>query len=334
MTPGLRKPLPALVGMAFAGALVWGGFVLLGGRGKAGGDRVGGPLAQHPAAPGKPPPEVRHSAGLAVLSDPRAEANLRLEAARRIGSSVSRTDLDFLFALLRSKEATESWWVVANEIMERLRVTGVAPDRYSSELTAVISDPSLHPVVRDYAVQHLVLWTFPPAEGSPGESDAVRRKASVEAVLRLCSERSLESTSVPGTAIMALSDASRRIPPAESEWFEGRFHQVVASLLDPRVSATGGTVSSAVHAAAATADPAFLPSIRAIATGRDRELTVRLAAVAALGAYRDEADRAFLKDLASSASPLRHAAIRSFSRYPAPVAPAAAPVSNRDRTPQ
>lgn len=253
-----------------------------------------------------------------ALTDDRLPLHQRLELARSISDSTDAKDASALFALLdhTPKAGTEEdWYVVFNEIMERMRRYGIGADSFAAQMGRLLADPTRPEIVRDYAVQHLILWI------APGNPDQVPHEEEPEIVARNLGliagaviDPTLSDTTVPGTALQALAEASGNLPAdvSASAWqsldvyLNGLFSGEIPTRLSTRVSA--------IQAVALAGRRQYLPDIRAFAASETTDPSVRLSSIASLGTYATADDRILLEKIAARNDRYRFAASSALER--------------------
>lgn len=283
------------------------------------------PAAPAPAAAQRPP-TADEMARFAFFTDGAIPHQLRISMLRQtFAEGCSSADLACLYQLLLEtkppgRDGEEIRFVLANDLMGQLCRHDPDPDRFTGRLVSYMGDSSRHPVLRDYAVQHLAAWLDPrralPRGSVPPATGWSALRASVLAALaRTASDPALAATTVPGTVLMSLCSLSRTDREICAEAF--------ATLRPWLASALGGDSNlslpvrvSAVHAAA-SADPAgYLPVFRAIAYRPDGTPAIRLAAINAIGRFGSQSDLPSLREVSASTPSLAvgvAAAVRSLS---------------------
>lgn len=264
----------------------------------------------------RPVPASRHDARLDSLKDASISWQQRVALCRQlITHETSRADVDFLFTLLHDtrSHAAEEWFVVANEIMETMRHEGAGASHYTAVLSSLAASRDAHPVIRDYAVQHLAMWLYPTLPGAPGETDPARRQSGLDAILALAADSSLSQTSVPGTSLMALADINDRADRETMEPVWNRLTPVITRWLEDG-SATVTTRVSALQAVSRARVDALHPLVAQLATSPEAEPSVALSAVSALGYYGRPADAETIRRAATLRPRLAYAAAASLQR--------------------
>ncbi len=240
----------------------------------------------------------------AVLTDSKVLWQKRAGILREMNTRTLRSeDVDFLFGLLRHQPrmgAEEGWWVVANEIMEQLRRRGLGKDRYADELTEILMDSELDPVMRDYAAQHLGQWLTPRGKelGYPCEVDEDVIKESIHVLGSVISDESLAFTSIPGTVLRVFADMKA------GGFDENKIDQILTKLepwisgvIEGKVEVSLQTCCSAIQAVGSFGLSEHLEAIRALAGNQSGSSDVRLNSVAVLGVVGSEADVSLLESL-------------------------------------
>jgi hypothetical protein len=293
--------------------------------------------AQGSAAPATP----RASAGPAIpealrpLTDTALPWQVRVDLLRRaLGARAGEAEVAGLYGLLEKGapegELPEHWYVIANDIMEQLRLHDPDESRFAAKLLAFLNDTRQPPVLRDYAVQHLASWinprgrNFRSAAGSRGLPAAAagpaaahdpaghpRSREITDAVLTgvvaAAMNPELEGSTVPGTVCMMLVNLSRTpsgpdcraAVAALKPWLQAALAD--GSKLDVPLRVSAAQVAALAHGE-------FRPLLRAIAYGERGEPSLRLSAIAALGRCGDGSDIERLGVIGATAPELAHAA--------------------------
>jgi hypothetical protein len=277
------------------------------------------PPAQGSAAPAAPraqaPPAVPEA--LKPLTDVALPWQVRVEVLRRaLKSRCGEDELVYLYRLLETGaqrgEAPEHWYVVANDIMEQLKLRDPDASRYCTRLLALLDDARQPPVLRDYAVQHLAAWLdprrpMPPGAAGPAGRIAALRSSVISALAQTATDPSIATTSIPGTVLMALINLSHVDAPACAPAFAALRPWLAGALADGSKLSPSVRVS-AIHAAAAAAPADYLPVFRGVAFRRDAPPALRLAAIAAIAACGDNSDLAPLRAIPAATPALAFAA--------------------------
>jgi hypothetical protein len=225
-------------------------------------------------------------------------------------------------------ELPEHWYVLANDIMEQLRLHDPDESRFPAKLLAFLNDASQPLVLRDYAVQHLATWINPrgmnfrsatehrrlaatdPAAAqdmagrlrSPGINEAV-----LKGVVAAAMNPELEDSTVPGTTCMMLVNLSR-VP-------SGPDCRAAVAALKPWLHAAladgsklGMPLRVSAAQVAALAPEEFRPALRGIAFNERGEPSLRLPAIAALALCGDASDIEKLGQISASTPELAYAA--------------------------
>lgn len=271
------------------------------------------------------------------LTDDSLAWQARIEIARRIDSTLSETEAAHFLAILSRDPAPgreEDWWVVMNEIMEQMRKHGLGAGQYTEALSAIIKDPANHPVVRDYAVQHLAQWLAPAGPETagtdsvlqnpsahqatlPGEKDPQLIADGLETIVTIIADQTVSDTTIPGTALMYLVDASSRLPEETTAPLWTRLDPFLNRTITGATPVPANLRISAIQAAAILNLRAHLPSVRAIASSDSGDPSVRLSSIASLGFYASPADENLLKRIAAGNTRYRFAAISALERITA-----------------
>lgn len=254
------------------------------------------------------------------LIDPSLPRDERMTIAREIRPGLDNGETQYLFAILSHRapgEDKENWWLIVNEIMERMRKQGVGADDYTTRLAMLIADASADEVVRDYAIQHLGQWLAPAVGGiSPGEPDEAKRTAGLQVIVAAIKDPSLIHSVLPGTGLLTLADATSRLKEQESEAVWAGLRSFLQESIEGRNEASVPIRASSIQAAARAKRGEFLPAIRVLAFGGVTDPSIRLSSIHAVGRFAIPEDREALMKLASLDSPYQYAARAALQQYP------------------
>ncbi len=251
----------------------------------------------------------------AKIVDPSIRWQVRVDQLRRFSTqSLSTSEIDELFALLNHRpqpQHAEDWWVVVNEVMEQLRLRPLGRERLTQAYLEIVQNPEAHPVLRDYAVQHLSMWITPRGTelGNPHEEDLDRIQEAALALAETVTDPSLSHTTIPGTTLMAIHDMkSGGLSSTTIETITERLHPWLKSIIDGSQPAAPTTRGTTINVVGLLRIQAFAPTIRTLATSKTTSDTIRLNAISALGHLGDDSDRTFLEELTTSGSKFQYAA--------------------------
>lgn len=224
------------------------------------------------------------------LLDDSLTAQRRLLITDHIRADISVAEVNFLFSALDhtpSAGAEEPWWIIMNEIMERLRKQGLGADQYAARLSKIAADSQRPEVVRDYAIQHLLQWVAPSDSTTiPGEPSPAIRAQTLALVAGIIRDPSLRHSSIPGTALLALADATSRLPTAEAIACWDELDAFLAPLVAGGSDASLSLQGSAIQAAALTYRTEHMPAIFRLAKNETADPSLRLTSIAALAVCR------------------------------------------------
>jgi hypothetical protein len=265
------------------------------------------------------PPPADALNRFAFYSDGSIPYQMRIARLREaLAESCSAGDLDCLYHVLitlprPAKENEERWFVLANELMGQLCLRDPDARRFTRQFLALLGDGSRHPVLRDYAVQHLAAWvdarrSLPPGAVTPARDNTTLRGQVIASLANAAMDPALASTTVPGTVLMALVNQSRvdaeMCAPAFAllrPWLTEAITDGAKLPLPVRVSA--------IHAAAAAAAADYLATFREVAYRQDGAPALRLAAIAAIARCGDATDLAPLRSIPTATPSLALGAI-------------------------
>lgn len=201
----------------------------------------------------------------------------RSRALESLGDNLAPDDIRILLDYLSSLHdplRPERVAALKNDVMNALRSQRVPPPGLAPRLIGLFGDRRQDPVVQDYCIQHL--GAFQERLQDAGQLEDIR-KCLREAALR-------ESFSYSGTALIALT----RLPyPAESDraFLKSR---TVAIAENP--AAHEAARITAMQIASELGHVGALPAIRTVADSHEASVSLRTAAIGALGVFGDKSD--------------------------------------------
>ena len=230
-------------------------------------------------------------------------------------STLNQTEIDYLYSLLNHQPSSqkEAWWVVMNEVMEQIVKQDIAPDRITPEFCSIISDTTLDPVVRDYAIQHLSIYLAASSTKAPSSTAPSTKsenwKLNTENSLKVLSEAirtpGNQHNSIPGTAFMGLIEISNN--PIHQGKIEEVFEELenyLTPLITGESSASLANRTSAINAVGLMQSEKYLPMIRKLITTEEKvNDSVKLSSIAALGDFYAPSSKPSHSSLHTSHSP-------------------------------
>jgi hypothetical protein len=246
------------------------------------------------------------------IADTHAALEERLKAAKEISGDLTNEELKQLLASLSKpidERNRENDLLALNEVMNRLRTTGLACGEYATALCQLIRDAKVHPVVRDYAIQHATQWMRDAAEGqSPLTISEEDRQRLLNCTVAFLQEpASLHETGY-GTALNSLRTLEATAPKDVQEIFElcaPRILEVAAG----RESAPLSNRVSAIQSLPTLPDrDAALSLVRVMAADTPTGSPVRLVAIATLGELGEQADLTTLRKIQNDDKRVAYAA--------------------------
>jgi hypothetical protein len=285
------------------------------------------------------PDRVREAGGLTAaapeaeaitLSEPKAESadnEPAGEPARRIvegicgrnahqrlrelaaSPNLSGGECEALYRFLREQttdEKLERMASIKNDVMNILAVQSHLSAPWDELLLRIYEDEGQHPVIRDYALQHLSEYYEEATQRGEAQGWEPMRRVKLQEVLWGALEHRQESFA--GTALLALCHLSG----LDAGIDRGRVAQKSVELLE--VEDTGELARmSALQVAALCGEPRVLP--QAIATAQAAvSVPLRVSAVAAVGALGGEEELALLRRFQSDPNPSIRVAAAAASR--------------------
>ena len=246
-----------------------------------------------------------------TLIDPTLHLEAQIEAIRSLPADLTEEEFQALLDLIQQpspdRQQPHRWSTLQNELMEVLRADRYAHwQGYLPSMVGLVTNIHIDPIVRDYAAQHLVLYLNDRSHQLSGE----QRALGLKSLLKPLTTPRDQSSQVVGTILLALCDLHRNRPALVAP-YRNQIAQATTDLLQPNRAVSFSNQISALQTAGRLQLPDLHSTVQAIAKGNPNTTqrdTLRLSAVAALGYYRDPADRPFLTELSRSNSPLRYAA--------------------------
>ena len=211
----------------------------------------------------------------------------RWEAIEDLGSPLSESEEEVLFEFLAGERPNDLsanlWHAYFNDVVEHLMREDLCLDELGVFLIETALDENQDPVIRDYAVQFIPQWL---TNSGPNESGVEGDVETREALLGVLEETlTLRHESIAGTALLGLNELAS---------------QEVLSLEDYREDAVAAAIGRDVHpltritalqVAAEHGWAEALPVVRQLIDDPETSGSLRLSAIAALGALGTESDR-------------------------------------------
>jgi hypothetical protein len=242
----------------------------------------------------------------------------RLKAAREISTDLTNEELKQFIAFLSKPlddRTRENELLAINQVMDQLRVSGMACGEYATALCGLIRDPNIDPVVRDYAIQHSIQWIRDAQdEQSPAKVSEEDRKRMLDCIVSFLQQpASLHETGY-GTALNVVSTLESGYPEETADIFTlcaPRIGEVAAG----RESSPLANRISAIQALPALPDrDEALTLVRSMVADVPTGSPVRLVAIATLGALGDKSDLATLRQIQKDDSRVSYAARSAATR--------------------
>lgn len=281
------------------------------------------PFAHEPAVSSSNPASeiVPSSTRFQSLTDPAILWQVRTKHLRELDAdTLSGPDVDALYALLDhrpSPEHADDWWAVVNEIMEQMRLQSIGRERYANALLAIIRDPSVLEIPRDYSIQHLMQWIAPQGgeTGLPQEEDPALIREAITATVTAIIDPDLAPTTIPGTALnMLVNSRAGAIEPKIIDEAFARLEPWFRSVIPGRISINPINRHDAIVAAASLGFREHYPIIRNFAFDEQTARTLRLRSIAAIAIFDEESDLDPMREIARSRNPLSYAAQRAVDK--------------------
>lgn len=248
-----------------------------------------------------PPAAPRSSSNLSRIQNPERALADRLKAVREISTDLSNEELQQLIAFLSkplSDRNRENELMAINQVMDQLRVSGMACGEYATALCGLIRNPEIDPIVRDYAIQHAVAWIKEAHDGrAPATVTEEDRKHMLDCIVSFLQQPASLFETGYGTALNVIRSIEPEYPEEVADIF---------TLCAPRLMeiATGRESSPLSNRIAAIQSLPALPDreqtrtlVRGMVSDSPSSSPVRLVAIGTLGALGDKSDLATLRQI-------------------------------------
>jgi hypothetical protein len=224
----------------------------------------------------------------------------RIQAVRELPEKLDDASVGQLFRLLRTPQSSdmESWYLVCNQILETLRQRELPDGVYTKELISLVKSPSAHPVIRDYAVQHLALW-ISGINPASRENDSARAVGAFDAMLKQAIRSENGQITLAGTTLNALTDAALNGTVATDTMRKDLGITALRILQTKDGSYTSFNRASALQCAVRLSVPDLLPLCRAMLSEPTELSDLRLGSIAALGQIGADEDIELLRSFES-----------------------------------
>jgi hypothetical protein len=265
----------------------------------------------------KPRPKPRLSPEISLITDTGLHWEERIAAVRALPTQLGEASVSFLFAYLSAPhdENEENRYLVCNEVMEIFRVRSLSPQIYNRELCQLIATPSVDPVIRDYAAQHLAQW-ISGISPEATEPDPTQIPRAIGTMLHEAVHPDNAHLTLSGTIFQAMADAIVNGSEEMKNHRPAVIQKAMLVLADPAFSTFNR--SSAMQAAAQLKAPELRETSLDLAQNPQTSADLRLSAIAALGFVGEPSDKALLNTL--SEDPTFHhaaaAALQNLSNRP------------------
>jgi len=237
-----------------------------------------------------------------ITNPTTASVTERVRAASELGQSLAQDEIGRLFQFLKSKPDPgetnlRALQLIKNEVLNNLRKQEIAPVGLTDTLIDIYRNPEQDPVLRDYAIQHLVYWYETPVS----EQQTRIRTLLIEAAQT--------ESSIAGTALLGM----HRLSATDSGFNGEQINRLALQhVLSGRSSSC--TRATALQVCAERGVAEALPTIESLAQDAT-DLTLRLSAVAALGRLGTAEHINSLKQLdCENNEPLRLAVLSALQR--------------------
>jgi hypothetical protein len=280
-----------------------------------------GPAQELPATPAKSKSvsnqESPAPSRLEAVLDPGKPWQARIDFLRSsLRSECDESEIRDMYQMLArgpaAGELSEHWYVIANDLMEQLRLRDPDQQRFSTRLLDILDDTRQPPVLRDYAVQHLASWLNPRSSQAAPASAARPSPETAALVLDRLAAAAMDPAhsqgTIPGTTLMMLTSLVRAPGDVDCSAAIATLKPWLAEALrDGSTLATPVRVS-AVQAAGVIAPDEFRPVLRGIAFSETGQSSLRLPAIAAIGQCGEAADLEELQKIIQAFPELSYAA--------------------------
>jgi hypothetical protein len=257
--------------------------------------------------------EHRVSPSMAHIRNADVHWEERIKAVRELKAPLSPNTLEALYGFLSHKPDFDEgdWYLVCNEIMEVLRKQNLSAELYTDKHLALIQDPAVDPIIRDYAAQHLAQW-ISGIQPDAAEGDAEKASSAFWAMSAVAADPSNGQLTLVGTTLNALADAVLH----GREAMQGKRHalgKLALQILDAPVTIATFNRATAIQVAALLEVPELPARCRKMAQDVHASTDLRLSSIAALGLNGSSEDRALLNSF-SAHEDFKYAAAAALAR--------------------
>jgi hypothetical protein len=221
-------------------------------------------------------------------------AKVRWKAVQSLSHSLNRLEIQTLYGYLAGHETETNAHmrgVLKNDVILALKAQQPPPADLTSVLLGLFNDPDQDPVIRDYALQHLI----------SAYDQGPERPAVQEALWKAAAET---NASLAGTALLGLHRLSQTDPQIDSS----RVSQMAQAMAGDS-GALEAVRITAIQVCAERQLVSALPSISNALSSPDSGITLQMSAVAALGALGDASQVPILERLKSTGNPAIQTAV-------------------------
>jgi hypothetical protein len=225
-----------------------------------------------------------------ILETDRLPFPARLEAIHGLPQDLGGPEVEAISAFLRSPPPDSGGVVEKNDLLNVLRAQATPPTGFTRLLADICRDPRQDDVLRDYALQHAVLW--------------YAKSENQDLVIEMLRDALTETqTSMAGTALTGLHTLFERHQAVEASLVR----QAALDILANPAAGELARITSLRIAGALRLEDA-LPAAREVLQGT-ASVPLRIAALATVGDLGSRADLATLSEIESKQDQRLEAAV-------------------------
>lgn len=236
----------------------------------------------------------------------------RVKAAREISTDLTSEEMKELIAFLSKPiddHNREREFLAINQVMDQLRASGMANGEYATALCGLIRNPSTHPVVRDYSIQHAIQWIREAKNGrAPAQVSEEDRKHMLDCIVSFMQEPTSLNETGYGTALNIIRSLENSYPEETAEIYTLCAPRIVEVAAGKESAPLANRISAIQALTAIPKSTETLSLVRGMVVDAPTGSPVRLVAIAALGTLGDKSDLATLRKLEKDDSRVSYAA--------------------------
>lgn len=241
------------------------------------------------------------SSAVSRIQDQGRILSERLKAAREISTDLTNQELKELMVFLSKpldQENASSELLAINQVMDQLRVSGMACGEYANALCGLIRDSGTNSVVRDYALQHAVQWMREARHGSsPVKLEEVDRRHILDCMVAYLQDpRSLLETGF-GTTLNLIRTLEPEYPQDAAEIVALCSSNILSISSGEQAAPLGNRIAAIQSLPLLNDHETARKLVRGILNSSEIDSPIRLVTIATLGVLGDEKDLETLRKI-------------------------------------